>query len=200
MDRLAKVLIISLIIIGSAAGFGSSALAITLSFDPCDASILAGDSIDIDVVISGLENDDLGVFDFTVNYDSSVLEFQSYALGSGLGDISIFDASDWSSGDSVPGGSVHLVELSWLSDLSFQQDSFTLATLSFVGTGGGNSLLSFAEVVFGNSLGNPLFATLETGSVDVAAPVPEPATLILLASGLLGMAGVRKKIKKSGYP
>jgi hypothetical protein len=40
------------------------------------------------------------------------------------------------------------------------------------------------------------FASGASESYVNAAPVPEPATLLLLGSGLLGLAGFRKKLKK----
>jgi hypothetical protein len=44
------------------------------------------------------------------------------------------------------------------------------------------------------SLGSVGFG--QTRSVDDgSAPVPEPATLLLLGAGLLGLAGIRKKVK-----
>jgi len=170
----------------------SQSWATTIGFSPSSSSILVGDSIDVDIVISGLENIDVGAFDFDVSYDNSVLDFDSYTLGNGLGDIAADDASDWSSGD-LGGGVINLTEFSWLWDLSFQSDSFTLATIFFTGLTEGNSSLLFSNVTLGNSMGDQITAGLVDGSIDVAAPIPEPATMIFFSIGLLGLTGAGRK-------
>ena len=173
----------------------SHAWAISLSFSPSTSEIGIGDSIDIDLIISGMENDDLGYFEFDVNYDDSILGFNSYILGSGLGDIAAGDADDWSLGD-LGSGTINLIELSYLLDLSFQADFFTLATLSFTGLNEGISLLSYSNLVLSDDWGVALSASLEGGSVDVSAPIPDPATLLLFGTGLAIFLGFRRKYKK----
>ena len=106
-------------------------------------------------------------------------------------DIASFEAMDLSFGN-------NLVEVSCLWDFSLQPDSFTLASLSFIGISGGHSDLLFSNVLLSDDSwpAGSLDAILGTGSVDVAAPVPEPATLLLFGTGLAGLAGFRKKFKK----
>lgn len=196
MKNLVKGTSVFIGVIFSIAFLYSPSWALSLSFAPSAASIEAGDSMAVDIVISGLENSNLAVFEFNIHYDNTVLASDDYILGGELGDLATGDAVDFSGGD-LGGGIINLYELSWLANLPNQPNSFTLATVSFMGAGPGNSPLSFSNVILGDELGDPLSADLATGSLNVhaAAAVPEPATILLLAAGLASLAGFRKRLK-----
>ena len=124
---------------------------LSISFEPLVTNIMVGDSFSVDMVVSGLENDNLSTFDVDVLFDDSILTFDSYALGSGLGDVGL-DTVDLSLGY-LGGGVIDLAEFSLIppdsSDGTFfadQADSFPLATLSFTGIGEGNDLISIDEL------------------------------------------------------
>ena len=184
--------IICLCTICTALIFCCQVWAMSLSFNPSTSNIGIADMIDIDIVASGLENTDLATFDLNINYDNSILSFDSYTFTDSLGDVNAGDTSDWSWGDDGF-GTLNLAELSWLWDFSFQDDSFVLATVTFLGNEVGISPLFFSDVILGDNWGSPLYYTLNTGLVEVTAPVPEPATMILLSSGLLGFGIFRRK-------
>jgi len=69
----------------------------------------------------------------------------------------------------------------------------TFNTTEFVGFTSDTPItsLTFAEQGYGMDI-----TKFTTGSATSSAPVPEPATLLLLGSGLLGLTGFRKKLKK----
>jgi len=191
MNKPGKTLMIGLCTILAVAFLSTRVWAIALSFDPSAYEIDVGDSVNIDIIISDLTDDNLAGFYLTFNYDDSIVSFDSYTLGDELGDPdSFFEVSDLSVGN-------NLVEVSWLQDFSSQPDSFTLATLSFTGISGGQTDLLFSDVTLSNDSwpAGSLDTTLGSGSVDVA-PVPEPATLLLFGTGLAGFAGFRKKFRK----
>ena len=169
-----------------------------LYFEPLASSINVGESVDVDVVIAGLDcGTDVAAFDFNVAFDDTVLAFDSYSLTDNLGVIPV-DADDWSWGD-LGGGTVNLSELSYLWDFSFQPDSFTLATLSFTGIGAGTSLLGFeygfSPYYLSDAWGYEIFTLPGIGAVCVN-PVPEPGTFILLGAGIVGLAGIRARRNK----
>jgi hypothetical protein len=71
-------------------------------------------------------------------------------------------------------------------------DSFVLATLNFNAIGVGVSALSFANTDFVDGSANNLSVEAQIGSV---AAVPEPSTMVLLGSALIGVAVRRRAIR-----
>jgi len=180
----------------------AKASALMLGFDPVSQEVPVGASVDVALTISGLGDGtapSLGAFDVDIGFDPTVLSFDSAAFGDPiLGDQ--LDLSGFGSFTGVtPGyGTVNLFEISvdTVDDLNnLQAGSFTLATLTFDAIGLGISPLEISRSsVLSDALGFPLDATLVPGSI---AAVPEPSTMFLLGTGLLGVAGFRKKLRKS---
>ena len=170
-----------------------------LTWDPTTNNVDLNEAFDVNIHIGGLQaNEDLGGFDIDILFDDSMLDFTGYSLYDGLGNITLGDAEDWSNGD-MGGGTINLSELSWLTDLSFQSDSFMLATLSFTAESIGTSSLTYDFVDFSDSYGDPVtYWGNVPGTVDItaAAPVPEPTTMMLFGTGLVGLIGMRRNRKK----
>lgn len=183
--------------------------AVTLSLQPSSQIAAPTDIVTLDLVIDGLGDfapDSLGDFDINIAYDPSTLSFQSFNLGSFLGDIGLGEATDFSSGDL--GGIINVAEVSLLepdaSTCTFcippflddiQPSSFSLATFQFMVAvlAPGDSTTVSIDTVFalGDGFGLPL--VLDATSDAVITAVPIPPAVWLFGSGLLGLIAIARK-------
>ena len=174
---------------------GSSTVhAVSLSIDPAATGAVPGESVSLDVTISGLGNTSppsLGAFELDLLFDNSIISFNSVTFGNQL-DISGFGSIT----GVAPGvGTVNIFEVSLdtPADLnSSQLASFTLATFSFTASSLGTSPLTIGRVDLSDADGFVITPDSINGAkVDV---VPEPSTFALLGIGLVCVViGYRRK-------
>ena len=184
----------------------SHAGAVVLSLEPSSQIAGPGDSVSLDLVISGLGNgapDSLGDFDIDISFDASALSFLGYTLGTSLGDVGLGEAFDGSFGD-LGGGLVNLAEVSLLFPFeldALQADTFTLATLDFsvdVLAPGDSTTVDIDTVwALGDGFGLPLTVDAANSAVIRNAAVPEPSLLALVALGLTGVGFASRRRKSA---
>jgi hypothetical protein len=174
------------------------ARAVTISFVPTSTTVDVGDSVDIDVVISGLALDEeiVSAFDLDVDYDLSIVNATGVTFGPYLG----LPPDEVFQDFFLSPGFIDFFAVSSLKDneLAILQpdDSFVLATLSFDALAPGTTALIFDPVKFPGVLvvgraDTPLDVTALPGEIIVRGPIstPEPSTLWL---GLVGLFAARE--------
>ncbi|REL28510.1 PEP-CTERM sorting domain-containing protein [Thalassotalea euphylliae] len=162
-----------------------------LSFNNSGSDIIEtvtlGDSVNLDLWISGLDADNLGGFDINMGFDNSILSLTNAVLDPLLTEFDFLSISP-------SAANVELSGVSLFGDLSAQADAFRLASFSFDTAAIGSGIIEISSALLSDELALPLAfdnftATINVNDLVTTPPsIPEPTTWLLLIAGL-GLAG-----------
>jgi|LGVF01.1.fsa_nt_gb hypothetical protein len=173
-----------------------------LYFDPIDQLYGPGDTLTLDLYANIDEADAIFGFDFDLSFDDGTtyvsgpgdsgdyLTFTGFSFNSAL-----FVSSFWDDGDTISG------EVSW-GNPDVWGNNTLLGTFAF--TAPSSSSIGTENIYLGPSAGDyGIFgdegligatALMPNNPTASVAPVPEPGTILLVATGLAGFASFRKKL------
>jgi len=161
-----------------------------LNISPPSPTVAPGSTFTVDVDITGVT--DLYGYQFDLSFNPSVLAAVSSSEGSFLssGGATFFIPG---TNDNV-GGTVSATANTLLTAISGVNGSGTLAIFTFTALKAGTSAISIQNETLLDSNLNVISDTTSGGTVTVSvAPVPLPASLWVLVSGLGGLAVLARK-------
>lgn len=192
-----------LVTLGLALSLNANAINIELTTDK--NALTLGDTLAIDVRISGLNNGSspsLGAYDLDFNYDANLFAIHSIMWGDATQGNQLDLMNYGSLQDSNSGnGWLNLFELSFDSaeDLNLlQAGEFILFSVLLNAIADGSSMLSLTANALSDAYGNELFiAPINNLSLVVnSVSVPEPSSMLLLL-GMIAFIALRNKLAQS---
>jgi hypothetical protein len=187
-----------LLLLGVGVAGGASALPITLTLVPSTLTLVAGQTLTVDVVVDGLDDDGeiaLESFNLDLAFDESRLAFDSLSFGTSLGDPGDGDETFLlGPGNPNVNGVVELGEFSLLGEaalLALQSAPFVLATVEFTALANPGplvlELVNLGSDALGGINGVPLGDSLAApDAIEVSVPEPAVGALLLIALAPLG--------------